>query len=203
MRIILRSLLMWLPVGIAITGVIGAVAVAVQQNYRQDANDPQIQMAEDAAAALGANAAPASLLPSGTPVDIAASLAPWLAIYGANGAELVASAALQSAPPQLPAGVFDASAWTAPVIGHHFTWMTPENENRFTWQPEENVRQAVVLVRAGNGDFVAAGRSLREVEEREGQLTINMFIIWLFTMGASLLFALIVVYIKEKYAKGA
>jgi len=40
----------WLLIAIVVTGLIGLVYVAVQQDLRQGANDPQIQMAEDTAA---------------------------------------------------------------------------------------------------------------------------------------------------------
>src|SRR5665811_516764 len=70
-RNIVRS---WLPLAVAITLLSGLIYGAVQQVLRQDANDPQIQMAQDTAAALTAGAAPESLA-SATPVDIALSLA--------------------------------------------------------------------------------------------------------------------------------
>ena len=90
MKGITRSFIAWIPAaGIAIVGLCGLVYVAVQQDYRQSLNDPQIQMAEDAAAPLNAGAAPASLVTRGTtPINIAASLAPWIAVYDESGTPL-------------------------------------------------------------------------------------------------------------------
>jgi hypothetical protein len=53
-----KVLKQWLPLAIAITLLCGLVYVAVQQEVRLSANDPQIGMAEDLAAALshGSNA---------------------------------------------------------------------------------------------------------------------------------------------------
>ena len=42
----------WVPLTIGTTLLCGLVYLATQQSIRQGANDPQIQMAEDAAAAL-------------------------------------------------------------------------------------------------------------------------------------------------------
>ena len=54
----------------------------------------------------------------------------------------------------------------------------PYNETRFSWQPRPGVRQAVVLVRAGNGQYVASGRSMREVEDRIRIFTIGTALLW-------------------------
>jgi hypothetical protein len=53
----------WLPLAAVTTLLCGLVYLAVQQSLRQGANDPQIQMAEDAAAALVAGSTPESVLP--------------------------------------------------------------------------------------------------------------------------------------------
>ena len=49
MNFFVRVFLKWLPLGVAVTLVCALIYATVQQNYRQSANDPQIQMAEDAA----------------------------------------------------------------------------------------------------------------------------------------------------------
>src|SRR5438270_7168527 len=65
-----RVFLYWLPVALAITVLSGLVYVAVQQDLRQGANDPQIQMAEDAAVQLEAGQQPAAVVGAGK-VDMA------------------------------------------------------------------------------------------------------------------------------------
>ncbi len=171
-----RVLWNFLPLAVIACGVCLLVSATVQQNYRQSLNDPQIQMAEDAVAQLAKDYTPAAVVPrpqtGAAPVDIAASLAPWIAVYDASGTPLESSAELNGAPPRLPAGVFDTSVWNAPIIGHHVN-SAPANENRFTWQPEPGVREAVVLVAFQTPDgigYVAAGRNMREVEAREDAL---------------------------------
>ena len=54
-------------------------------------------------------------------------------------------------------------------------------EDRVTWQPQGNVRIALVVTKVTGvqSGFIAAGRSLREVEKREDQLTKEVLGAWL------------------------
>jgi hypothetical protein len=176
--------ILWFIYGALITTAMCiGIFTATQQSYRQTANDPQIQMAEDAAAVLSAGGNPADVVPRAPLVDLTASLAPWIAVYDSSGAVLEASGQLDNAPPKLPQGVFDTSTWRAWIIGHHLNF-APANENRFSWQPNPDVRQAVIIVQTKDGRFVAAGRSMRMVENRILQLTFNMLLGWAVTIGA-------------------
>ncbi|HUD02614.1 MAG TPA: hypothetical protein VMR46_01150 [Candidatus Paceibacterota bacterium] len=166
----LQPLLWWVYAAIAVTGICALVYGAVQQNYRQSANDPQIQMAEDAAAQIVGGTSPSLAVPAGT-VDIGNSLAPWVAVYNGYGGIIGSNGSLSGEAPSLPQGVFKTY------------------ENRFTWQPTPSVRQAVVLVYipAPNGPlYVASGRSLREVEVRESALTLMVALAWAFTLACLL-----------------
>jgi hypothetical protein len=166
----------WLVIAVVVTGLSGLVYLAVQQNYRMNANDPQIQMAEDAVAALASGQAPEAVAPKG-PVDIANSLAPWLAVYDDGGQALASSGQFRGQAPVLPRGVFD--------------YARSRGQDRLTWQPELGVRQAVVVARysgARASGFVVAGRSLREAEKRVDQLTLIVGLGWLATLAAATLF---------------
>jgi hypothetical protein len=143
----------WIPLAIVTAGVCGLVYLAIQQSLRANANDPQIQMAEDAASALNNGVAPDALVPTNK-VDIAASLAPFLIIFDESGNVLALSATLHGQNPSVPAGVLD--------------YAKQNGENRVTWQPESGVRTAAVIVKSDKG-FVLAGRSLRESEKRTEQ----------------------------------
>ncbi len=169
---------------IAVTGVAALAYVVGQQGYRESLNDPQIQMAEDAAAMLEKGALPAEVVPHGTPIeDISQSLAPWIVVYDSNGQGLENTGQLNNAPPKLPEGVFDTSTWLKHPNGLFFN-QSPVMQTRFTWQPQAGVRQAVVLTQTKDKKyFVAAGRNMREVEQRiehEGEI---VFVAWLFTLG--------------------
>ena len=47
-----RLIKSWVLITIIVTGLSGLIYVGIQQDLRQTANDPQIQMAEDIAAKL-------------------------------------------------------------------------------------------------------------------------------------------------------
>jgi hypothetical protein len=168
---ILRS---WLPLAVAVTAVCGLVYLAVQQDLRQTANDPQIQMAEDAAAALENGAAVESVLPAGK-TAIERSLAPFVMAFDDRGAVAGSSATLHEKTPQLPDGILEY------VRGH--------GQDRVTWQPEPGVRIAAVVVRyqGAQPGFILAGRSLREVEVREDNAELEAGAAWIVTLAATLI----------------
>ncbi len=139
-----------------------AVALTMLVNFtaqymmRQGANDPQIQMARDVAAALDSGQAPAELVATRT-VNMRTSLAPFVIVTDANRKVLAATGTLDGKQVIPPAGAFTAAAAAA------------NHENRVTWQPAAGVRQATVVV-ARNGGYVLAARNLSEVEAREVQV---------------------------------
>lgn len=158
---------LFVPLAFIMTVMAGLVYVAVQQNFRMNANDPQIQIAEDLATQLSAGApvGPNSLT---TTVDISRSLSPYVLIYDNHGEVITGSGKLNDQFPSLPSGVFD----NAKKVG----------ENRITWQPQADVRGALVVVRyqsAQSSGYVAVGRSLREVEQRESMLGWQVLGAWL------------------------
>jgi hypothetical protein len=178
-----RAFLYWLPLAFSFTLLAGLVYVTVQQNFRQDANDPQIQMAEDAAMQSQDGAQAQTVVGTGK-VDMARSLTPFLIVYDATGQLLASSAQLNGAVPALPPGVLDSAR--------------ASGEDRLTWQPQEGVRVAAVVTPFGGSrpGFVLAGRSLREVEERESRLTqlvgialivgiIGSFVLWMAVLWLS------------------
>jgi len=140
-----------------ITGLVGLCYAVVQQDIRQSANDPQIQIAEDSAAKLTDGQSIQNVVPS-EKVDIAKSLAPYIIVFDATGKPLASSALLNGQTPTIPAGVFD--------------YIKSNGEDRITWQPQPGVRSAVVVTqfKGSNSGFVLVGRSLREVEILEDHI---------------------------------
>ena len=159
----------WLPFAVMVTAFSMLVYATVQQVYRQDANDPQIQMANDAADALNSGSSVESVVPQ-EKVFFAKSLAPFYVIYNLDGKPVAGSGILDGNLPEIPKGVLD----NAKQIG----------ENRRTWQPNDNVRIAAVIVPYKDG-FVLAGRNLREVEAREAQVSGFAGTTWILAMIAT------------------
>jgi hypothetical protein len=150
-----QPLKLWCATAVIVLALVGFAGFVTQQNYRLSANDPQIQMAHDAAEALAGGTTTAVLLDNMPTLDIAKSLAPFEIIYDQAGHELTATGKLDGAVPVLPGGVLD--------------YAKAHGEDRITWQPRPGVREATVVVHQGQY-YVAAARSLREVEAREDQL---------------------------------
>ena len=175
---------LWLPYLVLSVGLTMFAQVALQQSYRQNANDPQIQMAEDTATALEQGKKPADLVPAIT-VDLRRSLAPALIITDENLNVIASSARLDGRTPLPPHGAFEAA-----LNGQGKDTAEP-GENRITWQPASDVRQAAVIVHY-KGGYVVASRSLREVEAHEGQLTQMAALTFIGLLVASLLLLLIV-----------
>jgi hypothetical protein len=166
----------WLPLAAAIVPLSLLVYAAVQQAHRSGANDPQVQLAEDAARALEGGATPESVLPAAK-VELEHGLAPFVILYDAQGKPVAGSGTLGgrlAAPPQ---GVFD--------------FARANGEERVTWQPERGVRIASVVRRSTSAAaaFVLAGRSMREVEEREANLRRMSALALLGALSASFLVA--------------
>jgi hypothetical protein len=145
----------WLAMAAVWSGAMAANVLLQHQVLRNEGNDPQVQLAEDAGRALSGGVDPKALLPTAPPVAIEHSLAPWLTIYDAAGQPLASSGALHGAAPKMPGDLLQVALQGGGL--------------RRTWQPEPEVRQALVIVpvRVGAAGFVVAGRSLREVEQRK------------------------------------
>ena len=184
-RLVLRAILLFLPLAVAVSGLAGTIYAVAQQQLRSGADSPQLQLAEDAARALNSGAAPTSVA-GPTTVDIAQSLAPFVVVFDANGHPLASSGQLDGAPPGPPTGVLDAAV--------------AKGSNRVTWQPRAGVRVATVTV-PWRGGTVMAGRSLREVERLEDQALALVVAGWAATLGAVALACLVVAWLGGRVAR--
>lgn len=159
----------WLPFAVVITAFSMLVYASVQQVYRQDANDPQIQMANDAADALNSGSPIESVVPQ-EKIFFAKSLAPFYLIFNSSEQPIAGSGILNNSLQTLPDGVL--------------AYAKEHGENRVTWQPQPNVRIAAVIVPYKDG-FVLAGRNLREVEVREAQVEMFAGVTWILALIAT------------------
>jgi len=162
-----RILARWVQLAALATALSLMVYLAVQQAGRQSANDPQLQIARDASAAL-VDGTPAAAITSEPPVEIARSLAPWITVTDDQGKIIASTARLHGIVRTVPSGVFDHTR--------------ASGETRVTWQPEPGVRMATVVVHNRNGGFIVSGRSLRESEERTAAYGRLILLGWLATL---------------------
>ena len=104
---VLKVFKYWLPFAATITILCGLVYAAVQQNYRQSANDPQIQISEDVVNVLAKGAPPEYIIPKGNTIEMSQSLSPFLIIFDDAGVATATSVTLDGKNPTIPAGVLD------------------------------------------------------------------------------------------------
>jgi hypothetical protein len=176
----------WLPLALTATIILGVIYTLIQQNLRASANDPQVEMAEEAANMLHSGKTPQEVI-GDYKIDMANSLSSFLIIYDSNGKPISSSAVLDDTIPSPPAAVFD--------------YVKKHGEDRITWQPTKRVRCAVVIIQYTNGKtggFVLAGRSLLEIEKRESSLFMEVGVAWLVIMFVSLAATVLVTFILDK-----
>jgi hypothetical protein len=169
----IKTFLNWLLIAAIITVIFGTIYVTIQQNIRQAANDPQIQLAEDASLVIGKGASPAALLGPTPSVDFGMSLSPFAMVFDSSGKLVNSSGSLNGSVPVPPAGVFDYARAHA--------------DDRLTWQPAAGVRIAAVVTyfKASTTGYVLVGRNMREVEKRESQTGTLVLIGWIVSIVAS------------------
>jgi len=180
------------------TGLALALCAIPQQVLRQDANDPQIALADDLVAKLEQGVLPSEAVPA-TSLDITRSLTPFVIVYDDLGRPLASQAQLDGQTPAPPQGIFD--------------YVRQHGEDRVSWQPTigtasnkdeksplngglpsqrgHGVRIAAVIQRVqlangSPGGFVLAGRNMREVEAREAKVRQMAAFTWICMLGVIL-----------------
>lgn len=178
----------WLSMAAVTTVLCGLIFTMAQQVLRLSGNDPQIQMAEDAADRLAAGEPLAAVAPTGT-VDLAHSLAPFMIVYDDQGTALAATGLLHGQPPALPGGVLD--------------YVRQKGEGRLSWQPEPGARFAAVVARVAGArpGFVLVARSLREIENRETTAQQLAAVGWVGALGLSLVMVVFVEWVVAPQGK--
>jgi hypothetical protein len=153
MKTFLSALKLWFPFAVTLTLIMVIIYFSWQQNYRQNANDPQYQMAEDAANAISRGADPKSFV-SGPSNELNSSLSPYLIIYDEQLKPVASTVVLNGQVPLLPSGVL--------------AFVKTKGEDAITWKPREGMRQALVITKTNGSKlyYIAAGRSLRLTEQR-------------------------------------
>lgn len=172
---------------ILVTGILLLVYTSVQQQYRTGANDPQIQIARDAAVKLRQGKPINQILQPDT-VDMEQSLSSCIQLYS-PAAKLVASTGfIGTVPPAAPAGVFEKAR--------------QDGEYMVTWQPTAMARMAAVVLYTGgvNGNYILVARQLEEVEKREAALVKMVFMCWLACMLVISAHGLLQAYLNRKTA---
>lgn len=175
----------WLPFAVVITLLSLFIYIVAQQVIRLSANNPQAQIANDAAIALSSGAIPNTIV--GTEkIEISKKLGTFIMVYNDNNKILASSAVLDGQAPNYPEGILN--------------YTKQNNEDRVTWQPRSGVREATVAVRYSGeaSGVVVAGRSLIESEKLIDKIGVDCLIGWLVTMFLTLFSIIFVKFISGK-----
>ncbi len=165
MKLKIKSALrIWFPVAFVATILSVLIYLSIQQSFRLSANDPQIQIAEDNAQLL-LNGKSVQEVIGQLQVDISKSLSPFIIIFDDSTKPVASQAVLEGRIPTPPTGVF--------------TYTKQHKQDRITWEPKPGVRIAAILVHfeGANPGFILVGRSLRETENRESRLGLQVLLI--------------------------
>lgn len=143
-------------------------AMSIQGALRRSADQPQLQMAQDYAAALAGGRTVDETLPP-VHVDIAKSPEPFAIFYSSDGRPVGTTGQIDQNVPAPPAGVFD--------------YLRTHPTDKFTWQPQSGLRIAAVALRVGGAHpgVILVGRSLQHTEE--STLRRGTFLTWFLLMG--------------------
>lgn len=155
----------WLIAVVSAAVLVAFVYTAVQQNYRQAANDPQVQYVEDLTKALDEGAASAEALGGGNMVDPRSSLAPFLIVAGEDKKVVTSTIQIDGNTPGLPEHVLEAAK---------------KGQQRVTWKPHKDASIALVVqqFKGEKPGFLLVGRSMKETDKRVGQLLYFSIATW-------------------------
>jgi hypothetical protein len=146
----MQKILPWIATIWVLLVGFGTIYVVAQQVQRNDANWPQIQLAQDTVRKTDSGGINSLLPPQA--VDISQSLAVFTNIYDKSGKPLAGSGYLDGKLAKIDPGVLDHAKG--------------KDYNAVTWQPKKDVRIAAVAV-AGKDYYVVSGRNMKEVEKNE------------------------------------
>jgi hypothetical protein len=161
-----RTVAVYFPLAFGLT-IAAVIAWAIAQSSTRTAgNNPQAQIASDAARRLDAGISP-TVIAGGRTIDLARSLAAHISVYDRRGRLLASTARLDAAVPVPPKGVLAAAQ--------------RQRSNDVTWEPEPGVRVAAVVIR-WRGGTVLVGRSLAPIAQREVDLAKVVAAVWLIAL---------------------
>jgi len=175
MNLVFRN---WLPLAVTIILISGVGYISLQKILRQQANDPQIALAEEIA---NHNGELAGIIDPDATIDMSQSLLPFVIVYNEDQKAVAGTGKLDQTLPTPPTGVLDSAK--------------TNGENRLTWQPAPSTREAIV-VKHFDGGYVLVGQSLKLTEERINDFGIDVA----FGAMATLFFSLLATIIARRSA---
>jgi len=185
---------LWIFVVGLLTMITLLIFGSVQYVLRMNANDPQIELAENTAQDMAAITREAWVDQShhmmGPDIDYRTSLSAFTMLFDEKENFMVTNAIFVDSVPTIkpPPGVF--------------AFAKEHKEHRFTWEPIPGVRIASVMIYYRNrldqsSGYVLVGRNLREVEKRVRDLEWKVGLFWIVAIG----FTTISLFTHKKLSK--
>ncbi|HMR55373.1 MAG TPA: hypothetical protein PKD34_02160 [Candidatus Doudnabacteria bacterium] len=150
-----------------------SICYSARTVFRQQANDPQIEVTEQVAGIVRQGVPIDAIVSSAEQIDLNSSKALFVMIFDNERTMTGSSAQLNGEAPSIPSEVFDKA--------------NEMGEYRFDFQPAENLKFAGVMKKIDNSAYVLAGRSLSEMETRVAALEQPLWIGWIISVLVSLL----------------
>lgn len=176
-----RALAIFINLALIITAIFGIIYLVQQQNYRFNSYDPQGEVVGQVEAVIKEGVPLDSIVSEAEQINMGDSLSLFVMIFDANRQLVSSSAVIDGQAPTPPEGTF--------------AYAKQHGENRFTWEPKPGVSIAAVLKAVDDKGFVLAGRSLKEVNSREAEMTKLVIIGWAI---AILLAAILSILLKPR-----
>lgn len=173
-----RAIAIFLVLAVFVTVIFGSIYMSIQQVYRANANDPQVEVVGQVADVVNQNVPLDAIVSDAEQIDMGKSLSLFVMVFDADKQLAGSSAGLDDQVPTPPTSVFDAADGV--------------EDYRFTWEPKEGVRIAAIMSKIGDKGYVLAGRSLQEIESRESALRQILIIGWAVCILLSSLLSLII-----------
>ncbi len=150
-----------------------SICYSARTVFRQQANDPQIEVTEQVAGIVRQGVPIDAIVSSAEQIDLNSSKALFVMIFDNERSLAGSSAQLNGEAPSVPSEVFDKT--------------NEMGEYRFDFEPSENLKFAGVMKKIDDSAYVLAGRSLSEMETRAAALEQPLWIGWIISVLLSLL----------------
>ncbi|HAG27614.1 TPA: hypothetical protein DCG61_02440 [Patescibacteria group bacterium] len=150
-----------------------SICYSARTVFRQQANDPQIEVTEQVAGIVRQGVPIDAIVSSAEQIDLNSSKALFVMIFDNERSLAGSSAQLNGEAPSVPSEVFDKT--------------NEMGEYRFDFEPSESLKFAGVMKKIDDSAYVLAGRSLSEMETRAAALEQPLWIGWIISVLLSLL----------------
>lgn len=168
-----RAITIFLTLVLLISVIFVAICVSARTVFRQNANDPQVEVTDQVASIVRQGVPLDAIVSGAEQIDLATSKALFVVVYDGDRNLVGSSATFNGDNPQIPGDALDKAKQA--------------EDYRFDWQPDNGLKFGLVAKAIDDQAFVVAGRSLTEMENRAAALHLPLWIGWVAAVLVALL----------------